>query len=318
MISIRQKIPHDFIIKKNELYIKLFLKELVKIPNLYILHNDFLSNKVHIPIFSFMISFGEKFLHPNFICALLNDFFGIQSSPGCSCAPNYGRFLLGFDKNEAVNQLLQVAINEGNNIYKPGYLTLNLPYFYPEYVIKFVIKAIKFICENAHLLIGLYYYEIKSGRFYHYKIKNTGINYSLNFFDFSTKLPKQEDLYDIKNLKELDEDHLNKVFKDVENYIIKYTFLKEIFTVQNSQVQSLRNDFEPFGDYNNARWFLVFDDVKDMLMKMYNLWRKGQITVSFINDLSNLMVEFDKKIKERVKLWRIKYSKEIKDVIKYI
>ena len=53
-------------------------------------------------------------------------------------------------------------------------------------------------------------------------------------------------------------------------------------------------------------------------MKMYNLWRKGQITVSFINDLSNLMVEFDKKIKERVKLWRIKYSKEIKDVIKYI
>ena len=318
VISIRQKIPHDFIIKKNERYIKLFLKELVKIPNLYILHNDFLSNKVHIPIFSFMISFGEKFLHPNFICALLNDFFGIQSSPGCSCAPNYGRFLLGFDKNEAVNQLLQVAINEGNNIYKPGYLTLNLPYFYPEYVIKYVIKAIKFICENAHLLIGLYYYEIKSGRFYHYKIKNTGINYSLNFFDFSAKLPKQEDLYDIKNLKELDEDHLNKVFKDVENYVIKYTFLKEIFTAKNSQVQSLRNDFEPFGDYNNARWFLVFDDVKDMLMKMYNLWRKGQITVSFINDLSNLMVEFDKKIKERVKLWRIKYSKEIKDVIKYI
>ena len=318
MISIRQKIPHDFIIKKDEHYIKLFLKELEKIPNLYILHNDFLSNRVHIPVFSFMISFGEKFLHPNFVCALLNDFFGIQSRPGCSCAPNYGRFLLGFDKDEAVSVLLQGAINEGNDIYKPGYLRLNLPYFYPEYIIKYVIKAIKFICENAHLLIGLYYYDIKSGRFYHYKIKNKGLDYSLNFFDFSAKLPKQEDLYGIKNLKELDEDHLNKVFKDVENYVIKYTFLKEIFTVKDSQAQSLRTDFEPFGDYNNVRWFLVFDDIKDSLMKMYNLWRKGQVTVSYITDLGNLVVEFDKKIKERVKLWRIKYSKEIKDVIKYI
>ena len=318
MISIRQKIPHDFIIKRDEHYIKLFLKELEKIPNLYILHNDFLRNRVHIPVFSFMISFGEKFLHPNFVCALLNDFFGIQSRPGCSCAPNYGRFLLGFDKDEAVTVLLQGAINEGNDIYKPGYLRLNLPYFYPEYVIKYVIKAIKFICENAHFLIGLYYYDIKSGRFYHYKIKNKGLDYSLNFFDFSAKLPKQEDLYGIKNLKELDEDHLNKIFKDVENYVINYTFLKEIFTVKDKQAQSLRTDFEPFGDYNNVRWFLVFDDIKDSLMKMYNLWRKGQVTVSYITDLGNLVVEFDKKIKERVKLWRIKYSKEIKDVIKYI
>ena len=318
MISIRQKIPHDFIIKRDEHYIKLFLKELENIPNLYILHNDFLRNRVHIPVFSFMISFGEKFLHPNFVCALLNDFFGIQSRPGCSCAPNYGRFLLGFDKDEAVTVLLQGAINEGNDIYKPGYLRLNLPYFYPEYVIKYVIKAIKFICENAHFLIGLYYYDIKSGRFYHYKIKNKGLDYSLNFFDFSAKLPKQEDLYGIKNLKELDEDHLNKIFKDVENYVINYTFLKEIFTVKDKQAQSLRTDFEPFGDYNNVRWFLVFDDIKDSLMKMYNLWRKGQVTVSYITDLGNLVVEFDKKIKERVKLWRIKYSKEIKDVIKYI
>ena len=34
-ISIRQKIPHDFIIKKDEHYIKLFLKELEDIPNIY-------------------------------------------------------------------------------------------------------------------------------------------------------------------------------------------------------------------------------------------------------------------------------------------
>ena len=51
MISIRQKIPHDFIIKKDEYYIKLFLDELENVPNLYILHDLLLKNKTHIPVF---------------------------------------------------------------------------------------------------------------------------------------------------------------------------------------------------------------------------------------------------------------------------
>ena len=317
-ISVRQKIPHDFIIKKDEHYIKLFLKELEDIPNIYILHNNFLRKRVHIPVFAFMISYDQKFLHPNYICALLNDFFGIQSRPGCSCAPNYGRFLLGFDKNDAITLILQGAINEGNDIFKPGYLRLNLPYFYPEYVIKYIINAIKFICENGHLLIGLYYYEIKSGRFYHYKMKNKGLDYSLKLFDFSSKLPKNEDLYGIKNHLQLDEDELNKVFADVKNYVAKYTFLKDTFTIRDNYPQCLRTDFEPFGDNNNVRWFLVFDDVKDSLMEMYRLWRKGQVTESFINDLIILMAKFDNNIKKRVTDWNTKYKKEIEEVMKYI
>ena len=41
-----------------------------------------------------MISYGDKFYHPNFICALLNDLFSIQSILGYSCAPEYGQLLL--------------------------------------------------------------------------------------------------------------------------------------------------------------------------------------------------------------------------------
>ena len=79
-----------------------------------------------------MISFGDKFLHPNYICALLNDLFGIQTRPGCSCAPNYGRFLLGFDKDNDKYNKFGKLIQEGYEIFKPGYLRLNLPFFYPE------------------------------------------------------------------------------------------------------------------------------------------------------------------------------------------
>ena len=311
MISIRQKIPHDFIIKKDEEYIGLFLKKLQKIPNLYILHDNLLKNKVHIPVFSFMISFGDKFLHPNYICALLNDLFGIQSRSGCSCAPNYGRFLLGFDKDDVVGELLQKVISEGNDIFKPGYLRLNLPYFYPKYVIEYVIDAIKFICENGHLFLGLYYYEEKSGRFYHYRNKDKDIDLSLNLFDFGSDLLTKEDLNKDKNKKILSKEELIKIFEEVKNYTNNYSFLKETFIFKNNELKSQRRDYHRFKDSENARWFCIFHDVKDLL-KALNLCIVQNIDQ---NNYIALMEDFDKKSKKRKVDWDIKYQKEFKNTM---
>ena len=309
MISIRQKIPHDFIIKKDEEYISLFLKSLENIPNLYILHDDLLKNKTHIPVFSFMISFGDKFLHPNYICALLNDLFGIQSRPGCSCAPNYGRYLLGFDKDDIMVELLQSIISSGNDIFKPGYLRLNLPYFYPKYVIKYVIDAIKFVCENGHLFLGLYYYDIKSGRFYHYRNKNKDIDLSLNLFDFSSDLPRKEDLYAHKNFKMLSEEELNNIFKEVNNYTNNYTFLQQTFYMQNNNLRSRRNDYQNFGELNNGRWFCVYKDVKELL-RMLNLCLINNIIPNNYRPYMQLAQNFELKMKEKKRDWAIKAQKE--------
>lgn len=41
----------------------------------------------NLPIFSFLIRRGHRFLHYNFVCALLNDLFGVQSR-GKSCLTN--------------------------------------------------------------------------------------------------------------------------------------------------------------------------------------------------------------------------------------
>jgi len=100
MTFIRSQIEHNLIVDIDEEYNKLM--ENINEPNIYILGNDELKGKAHIPVFSFVISYGDKFYHPNYICALLNDLFGIQSRPGCSCAPDYGQLLLkkkldGFD-----------------------------------------------------------------------------------------------------------------------------------------------------------------------------------------------------------------------------
>ena len=308
MISIRQKIPHDFIIKKDEYYINLFLKTLENLPNLYILHDNLLKNKTHIPVFSFMISFGDKFLHPNYICALLNDLFGIQSRPGCSCAPNYGKFLLGFDKDDKKFKLLEKIIQDGNDIFKPGYLRLNLPYFYPQYIIEYVIKAIKFICQNGHLLLGLYYYDIKSGKFWHYN--NTGIKLSLNLFDFCSKLPRKEDLYNHKNAKILSSIELNKIYEDVLKYVNVYTFLKKTFYLEDNQPKSRRTNFQPFGDLENARWFCIFQDVK-VLLKRLNILVVNNIKENSDNQYKRLTEEFEEKGKKKKEDWAIKYQQEI-------
>ena len=263
-ISLRQKIPHDLIIKRNEHYINLFLDKLETIPNLYILQNYVLNNIPHIPIFSLMISFGNKFYHPNYICALLNDLFGIQCTPGDSCAPNYGLDLLGFDKDKTKFELLKEAIREGNEIFKPGFLRLNLPYFYPEYVIKYTINAIKFICENAHKFLGMYYYDIKTGRFYHYRYKGKEIESSLKSFDINYELPENEEE------KKISPEELDKVFQEVEHFTKKKTYFEKTFIIINGQeVKSMRQDYQIFYGMENLRWFCVYKDVEELLNKEY-------------------------------------------------
>ena len=37
----------------------------------------------HLPVFSFLIRAGTRFFHHNFVCALLNDLFGVQSRGIC-------------------------------------------------------------------------------------------------------------------------------------------------------------------------------------------------------------------------------------------
>ena len=189
MTYIRSKIDHNLIIDIDDEYNKLM--DNINEPNIYILEHELLKGKPHIPIFSFMISYGDKFYHPNFICALLNDLFGIQSRPGCSCAPDYGQLLL--KKNFDNFELFKNFVIEGNEIFKPGYTRLNLPYFYPKFIIEYIIKAIKFICQHAQLFIGLYNYDIKSGKFFYYDNKKLPeITKISTVFKFENNLEKTE------------------------------------------------------------------------------------------------------------------------------
>lgn len=59
-------------------------------------------------VFSFVISdpVSGLFFHHNYISALLNDLFGIQSRAGCACAGPYAQYLLGINEEVFVTERL--------------------------------------------------------------------------------------------------------------------------------------------------------------------------------------------------------------------
>ena len=59
-------------------------------PNIFMLGSaDDADANNHLPIFPFLIKCGKRFLHYNYVCALLNDLFGIQSRGGCQVCRIY-------------------------------------------------------------------------------------------------------------------------------------------------------------------------------------------------------------------------------------
>ncbi|MCB0985381.1 MAG: aminotransferase class V-fold PLP-dependent enzyme, partial [Ilumatobacter sp.] len=82
---------------------------------------DVLGNKdaERLSIVSFVVRRpGGKYLHHNYVVALLSDLFGIQSRGGCSCAGPYGHRLLGIDL--ARSHEFEHEITRGCEGIKPG------------------------------------------------------------------------------------------------------------------------------------------------------------------------------------------------------
>lgn len=97
-----------------------------------------------LPVLSFVVRHPQSglLLHHNFVCAVLNDVFGIQARGGCACAGPYAQDLLGIDEDLA--QRFEKLLVEDNRldrshlrrqhehsnveVLRPGFVRLNLPY----------------------------------------------------------------------------------------------------------------------------------------------------------------------------------------------
>ncbi|MEU4689146.1 aminotransferase class V-fold PLP-dependent enzyme [Actinoplanes sp. NPDC023714] len=116
-------------------------------------------------IVSFQIRAGDRYLHHNYVAALLNDLFGIQARSGCSCAGPYGHRLLGID--ESHSREFRGEIVDGWEGIKPGWSRLNLNYFISETVADYLIDAVLLIAAHGARLLPEYRFDPRTGRWTH-------------------------------------------------------------------------------------------------------------------------------------------------------
>ncbi|WP_203755154.1 aminotransferase class V-fold PLP-dependent enzyme [Actinoplanes cyaneus] len=116
-------------------------------------------------IVSFQIRAGDKYLHHNYVAALLNDLFGIQARSGCSCAGPYGHRLLGID--EAHSREFRDEILDGWEGIKPGWSRLNFNYFISDTVADYLIEAVLLIARHGSRLLPDYRFDPRTGRWAH-------------------------------------------------------------------------------------------------------------------------------------------------------
>lgn len=120
-------------------------------------------------IVSFVVRAPEHlsgtYLHHNFVVAVLNDLFGIQTRGGCSCAGPYGHRLLGIDLEQS--RAFEEQIAGGCEGIKPGWVRVNFNYFLDDEVADYIIDAVRLVARLGWRLLGHYRFEPLTGLWKH-------------------------------------------------------------------------------------------------------------------------------------------------------
>jgi selenocysteine lyase/cysteine desulfurase len=116
-------------------------------------------------IVSFRIRHGARYLHHNFVVALLNDLFGIQARGGCSCAGPYGHRLLAIEA--ARSHAFRDEVVHGCDGIKPGWVRVNFNYFISDTVCGYLIEAVDLVAAQGHRLLSDYRFDPRTGLWHH-------------------------------------------------------------------------------------------------------------------------------------------------------
>ena len=140
--------------RREESFIRRAIEHWRRQPNLQILGNPDLDR---LSIVSFVVTHDSRYLHHNYVVALLNDLFGIQSRGGCSCAGPYGHRLLGIDLEKSHEFEREISL--GCEGIKPGWVRVNFNYFISDAVFEFILAAVDLVAAEGWRLLPEYRFD---------------------------------------------------------------------------------------------------------------------------------------------------------------
>jgi selenocysteine lyase/cysteine desulfurase len=167
VFGLKEAVGTDTIRERESSFIRRAIDRWSKHPAIEILGNPALDR---LSIVSFVIRYedpegGRRYLHHNYVVALLNDLFGIQSRGGCSCAGPYGHRLLGIDIERSHE--FEREIGRGCEGIKPGWIRVNFNYFVSEAVFEFILAAVEVVASDGWRLLPNYRFEAATGLWTH-------------------------------------------------------------------------------------------------------------------------------------------------------
>ncbi|MDQ1733047.1 MAG: hypothetical protein QOK10_3206 [Pseudonocardiales bacterium] len=163
VFQLKQAVGIDVIRSHEEHFLSRAVEEWKQEPAIEILGN---LGAERLSIVSFVVRAPSgRYLHHNFVVAVLNDLFGIQSRGGCSCAGPYGHRLLGIDL--ARSQEFEREIAQGCEGIKPGWVRVNFNYFISEPVFDYILEAVRLVARDGWRLLTDYTFDPATGRWKH-------------------------------------------------------------------------------------------------------------------------------------------------------
>jgi selenocysteine lyase/cysteine desulfurase len=163
VFQLKEAVGEEVIREREKHFIRRAIASWEKNPNLEVLGNR---HAERLSIVSFVVKHAGRYLHHNFVVALLNDLFGVQARGGCSCAGPYGHRLLGIDLDRS--HQFEREISRGCEGIKPGWVRVNFNYFIDERVFEYVVEAVNLIAEHGWKLLPDYRFDPVRGLWRHH------------------------------------------------------------------------------------------------------------------------------------------------------
>ena len=162
VFALKQAVGTDLIAAREERLWRHVLRRWADYPGIEVLGSH---RAARLSIISFRIRHGSRYLHHNFVVALLNDLFGIQARGGCSCAGPYGHRLLAI--GPARSHALREEIGRGCDGVKPGWTRVNLNYFISPATADYIAAAVELIAADGYRLLPDYRFDPRTGLWRH-------------------------------------------------------------------------------------------------------------------------------------------------------
>ncbi len=149
---VKEAMGQDFLYERNAELVARALARLSAVPRVELLGN---LHAPRLPILSFRMRDGAgHYVHHQLVTRLLSDRFGIQARGGCACAGPYVHHLLQI--GHADSDEIRLAIAEGDELRKPGFVRLNLSALLTDTKVDYVLNAVAALADEASELAQHY------------------------------------------------------------------------------------------------------------------------------------------------------------------